>query len=442
MDKKIEIKQTEVWNKIFKENQKNIFLQNALIQNEWKKTLINHEKEIESQMCFENEIENGNIMAQNQSGRCWLFSALNVLRAKSISEKNLKKDFAFSPTYLYFWDKMEKSNFFMEEVIEEGKSLLESRCGHMKLMYPAGESGQWFMFCNLVEKYGLVPMEVMPETYHSSHTQDMVRYLGHMLRAAVADLINRKEAGESVEELRKRKTLMLEKIYRMLCSTLGTPPTTFSYDYYDRNRNYQHIENTTPLEFYHEFWTGSLEDYVCVANAPGKNRPYHKTFTLEHFGNVYEGRRSFYYNIEMNEIIPILLKQLQDGESIWFGCDCMNMMDRQKGIMSEDLYGHDQAFEIEYKLSKAEMLDYGESSPNHNMVIAGVKEYNDGRRFWKVENSWGTEAGQRGYYIMDQAYLERYAHEFIIHKKYLSEEQMQELRQEPIVLKFNDPLGA
>lgn len=442
MEKNIEQKQIGEWCSSFKEDKRNIYLQNALIQSELKKIVIHHEKEIESQMCFETEVHGGNIMAQNQSGRCWLFSALNVLRAQTIREKNLKADFAFSQTYLYFWDKLEKANFFLEEVIEEGSKMLESSYGKMKLMYPAGESGQWFMFCNLVEKYGLVPVEIMPETYHSSHTQEMVRYLGHMVRSAVAELVKMKESGANLEQLRNHKQRNLKKIYNMLCSTLGTPPMEFTYDYYDKMGQYQHLAKMTPQEFYHTFWTGNLEDYVCVSDAPGKARPYHKTYTLEHFGNVYEGKRSLYYNIEMKEILPLLLKQLKDGESIWFGCDCMNMMDRQKGIMSEELYGHDELFEVEYKLSKAEMLDYGESSPNHNMVIVGVKEYEDGRRFWKVENSWGIEAGKNGYYIMNEAYLERYAYEFIIHKKYLDDAQLKELEQEPVVLDFRDPLGA
>lgn len=440
--KNIEIMQVEAWHDELKKDKNKMFLQNALIQNELKVIAINHEKEIESQMCFATEISGGNIMAQKQSGRCWLFSALNVLRTKTIREKNLKSDFAFSPTYLYFWDKLEKANLFLEEVIENGWTFLNTPCGRSKLWYPAGESGQWFMFCNLVKKYGVVPMEVMPETYHSSNSQEMVRYLGHMVRSAAMELLQMKENNLSDDTLRKKKVEAIKKIYGFLCSTLGTPKKSFSYDFTDKDGQYHHIEKITPQEFFKEFWSGELDDYVCVANAPGRQRPYHKTFTLEHFGNVYGGNSSLYYNIEMEEIKPMIVKQLQDGEGIWFGTDCMNMMDRRKGIMSEGLYEYDDLFHVNYKMSKAEMLDLCESSPNHNMVIAGVKEYEDGRRFWKVENSWGCEAGQKGYYIMDEAYLDRYASEFIINKKYLNESQRWELEQEPIVLPYNDPLGA
>lgn len=442
MKKEIEHTQTKKWNQAFREDRKNGFLQNAVIQNELKVIARNHEKEIETQMCFSTENKGGDIMAQKQSGRCWLFSALNVLRARTIREKNLRSDFAFSPNYLYFWDKLEKSNLFLEYVIEDGLDFLDSPCGRMRLWYPAGESGQWFMFCNLVDKYGVVPLEVMPETHHSQNTQEMVRYLSHVLRCAAAELVQKKEQGAGEEALRSRKEEILQTVYRILCTTLGTPPETFSYDYTEKDGSYHHIEQISPQEFRDEFWKGNLEDYVCVANAPGKKRPYHKTFTLERFGNMISGRKSLYYNIEMDAIKPLLLQQLQDGETIWFGADCMNMMDRQKGIMSEGLYDYDGLYGVDYTMSKQEMLDYNESSPNHNMVIVGVKEYEDGRRFWKVENSWGCEVGQKGYYIMDEAYLDRYASEFIIHKKYLSQEQLEELTQEPILLPYNDPLGA
>lgn len=442
MKKEIELSKVLNWYQNYQADKKNRFVQNAVAENELKVVAVDHEIVKESQMAFSDEITTGDIQAQNKSGRCWIFSALNFLRARTIKEKNLNGDFTFSPVYIYFWDKLEKSNFFLEEVIEGGEAYLDSIPGKTKLMYPAGESGQWFMFCNLVKKYGLVPLEIMPETYHSSNSQDMVRYLGHILRNAAAELQERQKAGSTKNELEERKEQILEKVYQYLCHTLGTPPVEFSYDYYDKDKNYQHIEKITPLQFAQEFWSGNLDEYVCVSNAPGTARPYHQTFTLEHFGNVYEGNRSLYYNIEMDAIKPMLCQQIHDGESVWFGCDCMNMMDRWKGIMNDRLYGFDELFDVEYVMDKKQMLDYMESSPNHNMVIVGVKQYEDGRRYWKVENSWGCEAGQKGYYIMNEGYLDRYASEFIIHKKYLNADQLKELQKPPVVLPFNDPLGA
>lgn len=442
MNNTIELDTIEVWRKDFREYSMGKYLQNALMNNELKSITTNVEAVKESQLCFPDLIQTGTILAQKQSGRCWIFSALNVVRVQAMKKKELRPDFAFSPTYLYFWDKLEKSNFFLEEVISGGRDFIEGLDGRRLMMYPAGESGQWFMFANLVKKYGLVPMEIMPETVHSTNSSDMVRILGHFLRNAAMQLIHMQEDGVDQECICKRKEEILHNVYQYLCCMLGTPAKEFSYDYKDKNGQFHHIEKITPKEFARDFWGADPDDYVCIANAPGRYRPYHKTFTLKHFGNVLDGNRSLYYNLEMEEVKKLLLKQLEDGESIWFGSDCMNMMDRWKGVMHDELYNHDELFSLDYQMTKGEMLDCWESSPNHNMVIIGHKEYQDGRRYWKVENSWGCEAGQNGYYIMNEGYLERYASEFIIHKKHLSEEQLKELAQEPIVLPSNDVLGA
>ena len=441
MEKEINTAAIEKWDTLFQADHNNRLLQNTLLQHDLKSVATDMNVVQETQMCFSDEVKSGTILAQKQSGRCWLFSALNVIRVKAMAKKHLSPDFAFSPTYLYFWDKLEKSNFLLEDVIEGGDAFLESPAGRRQMLYPAGESGQWFMFANLVKKYGLVPMEIMPETKHSSDSTEMVRMLGRIVRSAALHLARLKRQKASPEMLYDLKESYLQKIYRFLCCTLGTPKQVFSYDYKENDGTYHHIEKITPLAFASDFWGENPDDYVCVANAPGKYRPYHKTFTLEHFGNVYDGNRSLYYNIEMDVVKELLVKQLKAGESIWFGCDCMNMMDRWKGVMHDRLYLFDELFGLD-PVEKGELLDCWGSSPNHNMVIAGMKTYGDGRRYWKVENSWGTEAGQNGFYIMNEGYLERYASEFIIKKCYLTKEQLAELAQEPIVLPFDDVLGA
>lgn len=442
MKRTIEHEQIRRWDEAFFEDRSNIFFQNTLLQNSMKECTRNHETEIQSLICFPHEIGTGCIQAQNHSERCWLFAALNFLRAKTIPEKNLPDSFTFSVNYLAFWDKLEKSNMFLDRVIQAGDDIFSKDWGKNLLRHPVQEGGQWFMFCSLIKKYGIVPGEIMPETYHSMESNELHRYLNRILRNDAHILLSDLAKGKDPEYLNKTKENMLADIYRILCCTLGTPPQRFTYEYYDKDGIYHSLPAMTPLQFCQAFTFQNPDDYVCIVDAPGRNRNYHQVYTVAHYGNMPEGQMPLYYNLDISEVKPLLVRQLKDGESIWFGCDCLNMMDRKKGIMSDRLYDSDKIFKLHYDMSKADLLDFGESSPNHDMVIAGFKELEDGSYCWKVENSWGEGSGQKGFYFMDDSYLEKYAFQFMIHKKHLSPKQLEELKTEPLILDFDDPLGA
>lgn len=442
MNKNIEIAQAAQWNDEFRKEKTNAFIQNAVIHNDLKKVALNYEKEIAGRVIFPENFKTGDIISQKASSRCWLFASLNMLREKVISANNIKSDFAFSTGYVTFWDRMEKANKFLEEVIELGEDIFNVPFGMTHLTEPAPEGGQWFMFRNIVEKYGLVPMDSMPETFHSIGSADYSKLLKRMLRNGASQILELKRNGADDEALRAKKEEILGHVYKMFCCTLGTPPKTVTFEYYDKDDNYHRVEGLTPHEFLKKFWPGDVTEYITCTNAPGRNREMNKTYTVERFGNMVGGVKSFYYNIEMSEIKELIKKQLDDGEGVVFGCDSANMMNRTSGIMSVDTYEMESLFGMENHMSKADLMDTQETMARHAMVICAYKEFDDGRRYWKVENSWGTDFGQKGYWIMDEEYLDKYAIEFTLNKKYLNEKQLQEIQMEPTVLRFDDPLGA
>ncbi|MCI8639326.1 MAG: hypothetical protein HFG41_09350 [Coprococcus sp.] len=430
------------WEDSFKEERVNYFLRNALVKHDLKDVYTDRDLLQSNQMCFPEETKIGDVMAQKQSGRCWMFAVLNVLRSKVIRERKMKPEFRFSVPYLYFYDKLERANYSLERILKEKGMDERGKIDRSLFSCPVGEGGQWYLFVNLAEKYGLVPEECMPETYHSENAQQFWLVINRIVRNDAVQLLHMMDAGKPERELMEKKEEILSSVYKLLCCCLGCPPSEFIYEFKDTEGTYHQL-NMTPRQFAEEFCgcgCSHLNEYVYVINMPGKDRPYHKTFTLKNLGNVW-GKRGIYYNLSMEEIKPLLLSILEEGETVWFGCDCMNDMDRESGVMTDGLYDYKGLFDVSYEMSKEEMLDYCESSPNHDMVIVAVKEKTPGYHVWKVENSWGVQAGMQGRYLMDDSYLEKYAFQFVIHKKYLSREMLAELGQEPIVLSDKDLMG-
>lgn len=439
MEKNITLEKINAWKEEFKSDKMSKYLQNSLVRHDLKEVYANRDAFLVNQLCFPENPPIGDVMAQKQSGRCWMFAALNVLRSEMIRKKNMPETFRFSVPYLYFYDKLERANFFLERILIDKGRNADGQIDRARFYSPAGEGGQWYQMVDLIEKYGLVPEACMPETYHSENSQQFCSVLNKIIRHGAVQLIQEMDNGADEKQLADMKDNCLSSVYKLLSECLGTPPEHFRYEYKDSNGSYQKIE-MTPLEFAKDFCECHLDDYVYVVDVPGKERPYHRTFTLENSGNVW-GKKGIYYNISMKEIKPMLLTQLSDNETIWFGCDCMNDMDRASGMMIDGLYDYKGLFNVSYNMTREEMLDYCESGSYHDMVISAVKETNPGHYVWKVENSWGGQVGIGGRYVMDDSFLEKYAYQFVINKKYFSKEQLSELNQEPIVLPGNDPMG-
>ena len=441
MEKQIGGPELQAWRAAFDADPLNRMRQNCLAHTDIKQVALDQNLLVKNRPCFSCEVAGGTILAQNKTGRCWLFSALNILRAGTIRKEHLKPDFAFSVNYLNFWDKLEKANRFLQWMLEHMDQVPHGEEARALLRWPVREGGQWFMFRDLVKKYGLVPAEVMPETYAAADSGNLNQCLNLKLRAGAAELKRLWESSAPRQALLDGKERLLGEVYGILCCALGTPPTSFRYEYYDRDGVYHRLDEQTPLEYARTVLEHDLDDYVTVTNYPTRDKPFRRVYQIPGHGNMEGGGPAVYYNLEMADIKPMLVRQLQDGEAIWFGCDCIKMMDRQRGLMSRYAYDYQGLFGVSFHMEKGDMVDFLQSEPNHNMLLSGVDVLDGAPVRWKVENSWGSEVGHGGYYVMDDSYLEQYAFLFVLHKRFFTPEQLEDLEQEPILLPPWDSMG-
>ena len=387
-------------------------------------------------------LEQGEICNQKQSGRCWMFAALNTLRYQVMKKYDLKT-FELSQAYLFFWDKLEKSNYFLESILDTLDEPANGRLVSYLLMAPVNDGGQWDMLCNLIEKYGVVPKTAYPESKASSGSREMDMTLTEKLREDACILRKLHKEGEGLDELRARKTRMLDEIYRLLCICLGEPPKTFTFEYRDKNNNFHREEGLTPKSFFEKYVGVDLSDYVSLINAPTEDKPYGRSYTVQYLGNVKEGSAVRYLNLPIEELKKAAIAQMKDGQPVWFGCDVGKHSERDSGIMDLDIRGLEDLLDTQFTMTKAERLDYGQSLMTHAMVFQGVNLDENGKpNRWRVENSWGKEPGKDGYYLMTDRWFDEYMYQVVVNKKYLTAEQIAAYEAEPIALEPWDPMGS
>ena len=426
----------------FKAGQQNRVAMNAAVKNGIDAAAENFTAFRETRHEFSITVETGEITNQKASGRCWMFAALNVMRLEVMEKLNLES-MELSQNYPLFYDKLEKSNYFLENILETLDEPLEGRLLAYLLSDPLCDGGQWDMFASLVEKYGVVPKDAMPESAASSQTAEMDRYLTRKLREFACTLREEHEAGQPEASLRSRKEEMLSTIYRMLCISLGTPPQSFTYETRDKDKKFVRISDITPQDFYKEYVGLDMDDYISLINAPTADKPYGRMYTVQFLGNVKDGREVRYLNLPAEELKRAAIAQLKDGKAVWFGSDVGKCSSRQGGLLDLDVYDAAGLFDTEFPLTKAQRLDYGESLMTHAMVLTGVNLDDKERPLrWRVENSWGKEAGKDGYYVMSDRWFDEFTYQVVVNKKYLTDEQQAMLATEPIVLKPWDPMGS
>jgi bleomycin hydrolase len=411
---------------------------NAIRRNGIAAVALDQDVLIAQQYTFSHEIETPAITNQKQSGRCWMFAGLNTLRLAVRSRCNLA-DFELSQAYLMFWDKFERSNYFLENILETRDEPLDGRLVSWLLGSPLNDGGQWDMFVNLVEKYGVVPKPEMPETFHSSQSRAMNQLLVRKLREDARRL---RAERAPLAELRARKEAMLGEIYRMLVQFLGQPPERFDFEYRDRDKAFHRDPGLTPQEFCRRYVGVDLDRYVSVIHAPTADKPFGRTYTVKFLGNVKGGRPVLYVNAGIGTLKQLAMAQLMDGEAVWFGCDVGKMSDRDSGVMDAALYDYEGVLGVPFHLDKAGRLDYGDSRMTHAMVFTGVHVVDGAPVRWKVENSWGKEPGRDGFFVMSDSWFDEYMYQVVVQKKYLPPDLRAALAQPPVELPPWDPMGA
>lgn len=375
---------------------------------------------------------------QQASGRCWLFASMNVMREIIIKKCNMK-NFELSGNYFAFWDKFEKINYCLESVIDTADKKQDDRTVHWVLQNGIGDGGQWDMMVSIVKKYGIVPKSVMPETYQSCHTRTIMQKINSKLRKNALELRALIAAGQDPQP---RKEEMLQELFKALCICFGKPVTNFDFQYEDKDGTYHVDRNMTPSSFFEKYVGMDLDAYVSVINAPTSDKPFHRTYTVNYIGNVVN-EPICYLNLPMDEMKALTVAQMKDGEVVWFGSDCGKFGSRTDGIWDPDSFVYDELLGMDLMLTKEQALDGCDSAMNHAMVLTGVNLDENGKpNRWKIENSWGTEAGQEGYFIASDKWFDLQTYQVIINKKYLTEVQKAALSTEPIALNPWDPMGT
>ncbi len=394
---------------------------------------------------FDVEVRQGKRCDQKRSGRCWMFASLNTMRTRIIDRYNLKT-LELSQAYPLFFDKVEKSNWFLENILDTLDEPLSGRLMAHLLADPISDGGQWDMFRALVRKYGVVPKEAMPETACSSNTRDMDAYLTRYLRGAAKRLRESHEAGVGTDDLRAMKKEMMGEVTSLLITCLGEPPVQFDVRLRDKDDELVLSGTYTPQEFFDKVVSMPVDDYVSVISAPTADKPFGHTYTVDRLGNVVEAGGVRYLNLPVERLKELAMAQLQDGLPVWFGCDVIQSFIRDEGIMDtasldvDGLFG----FPVEGCLDRAERLDYGESLMTHAMVLEGVNLDAAGKpTLWKVENSWGDKRAKDGFDSITDAWFNQYVYQVVVDKRFLSDSERKTYEtEEPTVLAPWDPMGS
>ncbi len=386
---------------------------------------------------FSHQVKTKGITDQKSSGRCWLFTGLNVLRAKMITKHDLK-EFEFSQNYLSFYDLLEKSNLFLQGIIDTKHLPLDDRKVEWLLKSPIGDGGQFTGVSNLITKYGAVPKSAMPETYQSNNTRDMRMILSLKLREYALTL---RESGKKAD-LQGLKTAMLTEIYGILVKCLGVPPTEFEWTRYNSKGEKVSTNLYTPKSFYNEFVGEDLENnYVMIMNDP--TREYGKVYEIDYDRHVYDGENWLYINLPIERVKEIAIASIKDNTAMYFSCDVGKFFDRKKGVLDIANLDYQSLFDTQFPMDKKQRVSTFASGSSHAMTLIAVDIDDKGKTTkWMVENSWGASSGYKGNVIMTDEWFNEYMFRLVAERKYVPEDVLKMLNQKPILLPAWDPMFA
>ena len=411
-------------------------VKNALASNSIATLAINGENLSMIDTHFSHRVPTKGITNQKSSGRCWLFTGLNVLRAKMIAKYDLP-GLEFSQNYNSFYDLLEKSNLFLQAIIDTRDLPMEDRKVDWLLKNPIGDGGQFTGVSNLLMKYGVVPREVMPETFQSENTSQMAMILKWKLREYALEL-----RGMKANKAMERKEAMLTEIYRILVECLGVPPTEFEWTRYDKSGKAVSTKKYTPKSFYEEYIGTDLENnYIMVMNDP--SREYGKVYEIEYDRHVYDGENWLYINLPIERVKELAIASIKDNTAMYFSCDVGKFMDRKKGTLDINNMDYASLFRTEFPMDKKQRIQTYSSGSSHAMTLIAVDLDEAGQpKKWMVENSWGASSGYQGNLIMTDEWFNEYMFRVVVEKKYVPADIMKMLEQKPIMLPSWDPMFA
>ncbi len=431
---------TKQYKENFQSKPERIVAQNAAVKNGLKGASETVASVVENQPVYSIDLEHGKVANQKASGRCWMFAALNTFRHRLFNNFKLE-EFELSQSYTFFWDKYEKANYFHENILKTAGEPVTSRNVAFLLQTPQQDGGQWDMIVSIFKKYGVVPKSVMPESFSSSASSDLNKYLNKKLRQDAKVLRDLVARGASEEEINETRKQLMQEVYDLLSVTLGTPPETFDFEYRDKDKEFHRHLNLTPQSFFEQFVGLDLDEYVSIINSPTADKPFNRSYTVDMLGNVV-GNQVRYLNLDMATFKELAIRQLEQGESVWFGCDVGQSSNRSNGRLALNNFDLEGLTGIDYSLTKGERLEYGDSLMTHAMVLTGVNLVDGKPNRWKVENSWGEESGVEGFWMMSDEWMDEYTYQIVVRKEFLTKEQLDAFNSEPIVLAPWDPMGS
>ena len=415
-------------------------LANAIAANSIDNLAQNRNNAAELDTYFSVETPKQTITDQKSSGRCWMFSGMNVLRA-NFAKRTDSLRVEFSQAYLFFYDQLEKANLFLQGVIDTGKKPIDDQRVQFFFKNPINDGGTFCGVADLTEKYGLVPKQVMPESYSSDNTSKMARLISSRLREDGLKLRKMVAEGKKAADIEKAKTEMLATVYRMLALTIGQPPTQFTYAH--RNKDGKAVgepKTYTPQEFFKEVVGDKLNGtFIMVMNDP--RRPYYKTYEVELDRHTYDGHNWKYLNLPMDDIEQMAIASLKDGRKLYSSYDVGKMLDRKRGYGDTENFDYGALMGTTFGMNKAERISTFDSGSTHAMTLTAVDlDANGKAKKWKVENSWGASWGQQGCMIMSDRWFREYMFRLVVDKKYVSEELLKLNEQKPVMVTPEDPL--
>lgn len=390
---------------------------------------------------FSVETKSQSITDQKKSGRCWMFSGFNVLRS-NFTQRADSLTVELSQGYLFFYDQLEKANLFLQGVIDCADKPMDDTRVQFFFRSPINDGGTFCGVADLVDKYGLVPKDIVPETFSAENTSRATALIKSKLREFGLKLRDMVAQGKKQSALKAEKTKMLSEVYRMLSLTLGTPPTEFTYAFKNKDgRTLTEAKSYTPMTFAAELLGGKplTGSFIMVMNDP--RRPYYKTYEVEYDRHTYDGTNWKYLNLPMDDIAQLAIKVLKDGRKMYSSYDVGKFLDRKRGYCDLNNYDYGTLFGTTFGMNKAQRISTFDSGSTHAMTLTAVDLGANGKpKKWKVENSWGADYGQKGCLIMTNEWFNEFMFRLVVDKKYVSDAMMKQFEQKPMMVMPEDPL--